>query len=327
LSFAAPAFLLALLLVPLAAALYLQSERGRGRAERAFASPRTLPSVVPNRPGWRRHAPMIAFWVALAVLAIALARPERTVAVPDERSSVVLVTDQSGSMAAKDVQPTRLEAARQAADHFLDQVPKRVRVGLVAFNNGVQAIKAPTVDRGDVRGTIDRISPSGGTATGDALATALGLLERQANQGTLPGAPQRQRPPGAIVLLSDGKATHGQDPVPVARRAGRMKVPVYTVALGTPQGTIQVPRVKGQGTRTQRVPPDPQTLRRIAQVSGGQAYEAKDADELDTVYKRLQSQTTTKKEKREITAAFAAGGLAMLLAGGLMSLRWFAKLP
>jgi Ca-activated chloride channel family protein len=325
LSFAAPAFLLALLLVPLAAALYLQSERGRVRAERAFSSPRTMPSVVPNRPGWRRHAPMIAFWVALAILAIALARPQATVAVPDERASVVLVTDQSGSMAAKDVQPTRLEAARRAADNFLDRVPKRVRVGLVAFNNGVQAIKAPTVNRGDVRGTIDRISPSGGTATGDALATALGLLEQQGND-RIPGA-SRKRPPGAIVLLSDGKSTHGQDPLPVARRAGRLKIPIYTVALGTPQGTIQVPRVNGTGTRSQTVPPDPQTMRQISRASGGQSYEAKDAGELDTVYERLQSQTTTKKEKREITAAFAAGGLAMLLVGGLMSLRWFAKLP
>jgi len=324
-SFAAPAFLLALLLVPLAAALYVQSERGRGRAARAFSSPRLMPSVVPHQPGWRRHAPMIAFWVALAVLAIALARPQATVAVPDERASVVLVTDQSGSMAAKDVQPTRLEAARRAANNFLGQVPGRVRVGLVTFNNSVQTIKAPTVNRGDVHGAIDRISPSGGTATGDALATALGLLDRQGDQ-RIPGRP-RTRPPGAIVLLSDGKATHGQDPIPVARRAGRLKIPVYTVALGTPQGTIQVPRVNGNGTRAQVVPPDPQTLRRIAQASGGKAYEAKDAGELATVYQRLQSQTTTKKEKREITAAFAAGGLAMLLMGGLMSLRWFAKLP
>jgi Ca-activated chloride channel family protein len=258
------------------------------------------------------------------VLAIALARPQATVAVPDERASVVLVTDQSGSMAAKDVQPTRLEAARQSAHDFLDDVPRRVRVGLVAFNNGVQAIKTPTVNRREVRDQIDRISPSGGTATGDALATGLGLLEQ--GNDRIPGQP-RKRPPGAIVLLSDGKATHGQDPLPVARRADRLKVPIYTVALGTPQGTIQVPRVNGTGTRTQAVPPDPQTLRRIAQASGGRAYEAKDAGELDTVYKRLQSETTTKKEKREITAAFAAGGLAMLLVGGLMSLRWFAKLP
>jgi Ca-activated chloride channel family protein len=320
LSFAAPLFLLALLVLPLTAALYAVSERGRMRAARAFASPRTMPSVAPWQPGWRRHAPMIAFWVALGILAIALARPQATVAVPDERASVVLVTDQSGSMAATDVQPSRLEAARRAANRFLGNVPRRVRVGLVAFNNGVQAIDAPTVDRSKVRGTIDRISPSGGTATGDALATALGLLQRQQVRG-------QKRAPGAIVLLSDGRSTHGQPPVPVARRAGRLKIPIYTVALGTPTGTIQVPRLRGGGTRRETVPPDPATLRRIAQVSRGRAFEAKDAGELDDVYKRLESQTTTKKEKREITAAFAAGGLAMLLVGGLMSLRWFAKLP
>ena len=267
---------------------------------------------------------MIAFWVALAVLAIALARPQATVAVPDERASVVLVTDQSGSMAAKDVQPTRLEAARRAANNFLDQVPKRVRVGLVTFNNGVQAIKAPTVDRGKVRGTIDRISPSGGTATGDALATALGLLERQATSASR--APAHQAP-GAIVLLSDGKATHGQQPMPVARRAGRLKIPVYTVALGTPQGTIQVPRVNGSGPAAQSVPPDPTDA---APDRPGQRRTGLRGQGRGRARHRLQAPSVADHDeegKARDHGAFAAGGLAMLLVGGLMSLRWFAKLP
>jgi Ca-activated chloride channel family protein len=318
-SFAAPAFLLALLLVPVSIALYLQRERGRRRAVHAFASPATMPSVAPHRPGWRRHAPMAAYAAVLAVLALALARPQATVAVPDERAAVVLVTDESGSMAARDVSPTRLEAARAAADSFVDDVPRGMRVGVVLFNNGVRAVKTPTRDRGQVHNTLALMRARGGTATGDAMSAALGLVDRRTGKRT-------KRAPAAIVLISDGRSTHGRDPLPVARAAARARIPVYTVALGTDTGTIQVPR-RGGGTRTETVRPDRELLRRIAAISKGKAFEAGDAGELHQVYERLRSQVATKKEKREITAAFAAGGAFLLLVGGLMSVRWYARLP
>ena len=318
-SFAAPLFLLALLVVPAAVALYMRSQSGRRRAAAAFASPALMSSVAPRPPGWRRHAPMVLYAVAVAAGALALARPETTVAVPEERASVILVTDQSGSMDATDVEPSRLRAAQTAARDFLDGVPKELRVGAVAFNHAVRAIQSPTTDRQEVRSVIDHLRSSGGTATGEGLSTALGLLERQA-------ARDRRRAPAAIVLLSDGESTHGRDPMAAARIAARLKIPVYTVALGTPDGTIRA-RVRGGGTVVRRVPPDRATLERIASVTRGRAFEAEDAGALDTVYEQLGSQVATRPEKREISAAFAAGAIAFLAGGGLLSVRWFARLP
>ena len=319
-TFKSPIFLLALLLLPLLAGLYIRDERRRRRVVHAFATPTTMPSVAPHRPGWRRHAPMIAYAAVIAALAIALARPQATVAVPDHQASVVLVADESGSMAAKDVAPTRLEAARAAAERFLGDVPSGVRVGAVLFDSGVRSVQTPTRDRGAVRDALSTMRARGGTATGDALAAAIGLLNRRG-----PGNP-RKRAAGAIVLISDGRSTHGRDPVEVARVSARVRIPVYTVALGTDRGTIDVPDRRG-GMRAEIVPPDRPLLSRIAGITRGKAFEASDAGELHAVYDRLRSSVTTKKEKREITAAFAAGGALMLLMGGLMSVRWYARLP
>lgn len=314
-SFASPWLLLALALVPLGLALYLRGERRRRRAAALFATPATLPSVAPRRPGWRRHAPHAFYGLAMTGLIVALARPQASIAVPVERASIVLATDHSGSMQATDVAPSRLVAARAAGKDFLEKVPEQVRVGAVAFNHRARAVQSPTTDRAVVRDALARaLRPSGGTATGDALAAALGMLRAQAG-----------RPPAAVVLLSDGTATHGRDPLPVADEARRLGIPVYTVALGTQSGTIQVPAAGG-GTRAQRVPPDVAALRQIAQRSGGEAFTAADADALAAVYERLGSQVATRDEEREVTAAFAGGAIALLAGGAALSLAWFRRL-
>jgi len=313
-SFASPALLLALLLVPLGLLLYARGERRRRRAAALFATPATLPSVAPRRPGWRRHAPLALYGLAMTGLIVALARPQASVAVPVERASIVLTTDHSGSMEATDVAPSRLVAAREAGEAFLAQVPERVRVGAVAFNHRARAVQAPTTDRARVREALAQaLRPSGGTATGDALAAALAMLESRRD-----GA---RRAPGAIVLLSDGTATHGRDPLPVAEEARRRRIPVYTVALGTQSGTITTP-----SGRRQPVPPDVPALRAIAERSGGQAFTAADAGALATVYERLGSQVATREEPREVTAAFAGGALALALGGAALSLAWFRRL-
>lgn len=320
-SFQAPLFLIALLLVPLAVYAYTRTERRRRERASRFVTPHMLASVAPATPGWRRHAPTVLYVGALAAVAVALARPEATVAVPEERASVVLATDQSGSMEARDVSPSRLEAAHDAADDFLDDVPGELRVGAVAFNHVVRSVEPPTTDRAEVRRTIDRLRASGGTATGDALSASLRLLDR-------PGTQFRRRSgraPSAVVLLSDGTSTHGRDPLPVAREAAGRDIPIYTVALGTDGGTIAV-ETPG-GTERRRVPPDRDTLRRLAQLSGGQYFEAGDGLELGAVYERLGSEVSTRDEKREITAAFAAGAALLLVGGGALSLRWFGRLP
>jgi len=319
-SFASPLWLLALLALPVAIAAYLVIDRRRRRAAEAFASPRLLDSVAPLRPGWRRHAPMALYGVALAALAVALARPEATVSVPDSRASVMLATDISGSMEARDVKPTRLAAARNAALDFMDQVPDELRVGAVTFNHRVRSIEAPTTEREPVLQTLRRLRSSGGTATGDAFALSVDLLERaRTRRGRKPA-------PAAMVLLSDGAATHGQPPGPVAERAARTGIPVYTVALGTDSGSIEARTRTGETVR-RSVPPDRETMRQIADTTGGRYFGTADNLKLDEIYERLGKDIGRKDEKREITGAFAGAAALLLLAGGAMSLRWFGRLP
>jgi len=320
-SFASPLVLLALLVVPFAIARYIAGERARRRRAQAFASPRMMPSVAPAQPRWRRHVPLVLYGVALAILIVAAARPRTTIAVPVEQATVMLVTDVSGSMEAVDVKPSRLSAARDAAATFARGVPHGVRIGVMAFNQHPRTLQPPTADRGAVNAALAQLVSSGGTATGDALDGALTILERQ------PGINGR-RPPAAIVLLSDGKSTQGEDPLAMAARAARLHIPIYTVALGTPSGTIRVPRPGGaSGLETRQVPPDPATLRQVALSSRGQAYSAEDAGQLDTVYHRLGSQLGTRDAKREITAGFVGGAVVLLAAAAALSLRWFGRLP
>jgi Ca-activated chloride channel family protein len=301
-TFAAPLFLLGLLAVPVGIALHLLAQRGRRRYAVRFPGASLAALASPASP--RRHVPSALLALAVAGLVLALARPETTVAVPVERASVVLVTDTSRSMTATDVAPDRLEAARSAAERFLDEAPEELRVGAVAFSDVARVLQPPTTEHEQVRAALAGLTADGGTATGDGLAAALETLEGG-----------EDRPPAAVVLLSDGKQTAGRDAVTVAREGD---VPVYTVALGTPDGVVD---------GILRVPPDPEALREIASASGGQAFEASDGDELTAVYERLGSQLGTREETREVTAVFAAAGL-LLLGGALVgSVRGFGRLP
>ena len=316
-SFQAPAFLLALLLVPLAALAYGAAQRGRRAAADAFASPAVRASVLPRRPGWRRHAPIALYGTALAALAVALARPEVTIALPSEQATIVLATDHSGSMQATDVAPTRLAAVKSAAERFLERVPDRVKVGGVAFDHRAEVLEAPDTDRAPLRAAIRELEPSGGTATGEALAASLDLVRRGATEG--------EQPPAAIVLISDGESTHGRDPLPVAREAARAGIPVYTISLGTPGGTVENPAQPW--LPPQQVPPDPETMREIARAANGRAYSVEDAGRLDEIYERLGSRLGTEADEREVTAAFAGGALILLGAAIVLGLGRRPRLP
>ena len=311
-SFASPAFLAALALVPLALAAHVLVRRRARRYAVRYPAVATLAPLLPNASTWRRRLPLALFLASLAALTLALARPHRTVAVPREQASIVLVTDVSRSMLAEDVDPNRLEAARSAALRFLEEVPREARVGLVAFSTDPHTIEEPTDERDEIQALVDGLSADGGTAAGDALAAALGMVD----------GPAEDRPPAAILLLSDGKNTTGRDPIPVARQARRAGVPIHTVALGTRSATIVTP----DGSLLP-VPPDPETMRRIAELSGGRAFEVDDADELGGLYEDLGSRVATETEKREITVAFAAGGILLLLAAAAFGVRATARLP
>jgi Ca-activated chloride channel family protein len=195
-----------------------------------------------------------------------------------------------------------------------------VNIGVMAFSGRPRVLQSPTTERTDIETALNRLAPSGGTATGEAIVSAMRVLRT-------PTAPGRRPPPSAMVLLSDGASTKGKDPLEAAREARRAKIPVYTVALGTPEGTIEVPRPGGQsGTEVRRVPPDPDKLAQIARASGGQAFTADNASELKRVSERLGSQLGTAKRKRQLTSSFAGGALVLLLAGAGMSLAWFGRL-
>jgi Ca-activated chloride channel family protein len=306
-TFQSPWLLLGLVMLPLLVFAYVASERRRRRAAAAFAAPATSASVVPRRPGWRRHMPLALAGLATAALIAALARPQVSVAVPAEQATIVLAMDHSGSMAATDVSPSRLTAALDAGEAFLNKVPKRVRVGGVVFDNRAEAVQSPTTDRAALRDALAAaMKPSGGTATGDGLATALEMVRTAGKKA-----------PGAIVLLSDGKATHGRDPLPVADEAKKLGIPIYTVALGTAAGTLP---------NGDAVPPDTATLEQIASRSGGTASTASESSKLSAVYEKLGSEVAMKKEQREVTAGFAGGAAILLLMGGGLSLRWFRRL-
>jgi Ca-activated chloride channel homolog len=314
-SFAAPVWLLGLALVPLAVLALLVSRRRARRYAVRFPALPALRAAAGGASAWRRRLPAALALAALAALVVAMAKPQRTVAVPIERASVMLVTDHSRSMQANDVKPDRLRAAQKAASAFVDRLPRPVRVGIVAYSDAPDAVQAPTDEHDDTRRIIDSQIADGATATGDALQVTLDTLTQQRQNG--------KRPPSAIILLSDGKTTVGRDPVEVAREAGRLKIPIYTVALGTSDATVPNP-LYGPPLS---VAPDPETLRQIARASGGRAFTAEDANRLANIYSSLGSQLGTKDTKREVTAAFAVGGVLLLLGAAAASLRFNGRLP
>ncbi len=310
-SFQAPLFLLGLAAIP-AALLALKFARRRpAKYVVRFPATATLVAIAGRTGRVRRAIPPALLCLALAGLITALARPEATIAVPVEKASVMLVTDTSGSMNATDVAPDRLTAAKAAATRFLDRVPDKLQTGLVAFADGPHTVLRPTQDRVQITSTIEALRAEGGTATGDALDSALTAL----------GTRQKNSPPAAIVLLSDGASKTGRDPAEVAQEARDANVPIYTVALGTANGVVEA---QGQ---ILSVPPDPEALAEVARISGGRAFAAEDADALDEVYETLGSRIGTKKEKREVSAGFAAAGLLLLGGAAFTSLRWRGRLP
>jgi Ca-activated chloride channel family protein len=310
---ASPLHLLALLAIPAVAAAYALARRRRRRFAVRFPATSVLAAVA--RPTFRRVLPPALLAAAGATLAVSFAKPQASVAVPVEKASVMLVTDESGSMSATDVDPSRLAAARSAADTFLDRVPDKLLVGFVGFASQTKAVVEPTLEHDQIRAALQALEADGGTATGDALNAALDRLE--ARRGKDGG-----RAPAAVILLSDGTRTEGSDPLAAAQRAKQLGIPVSTVALGTQDGTVPGPL--GEPIP---VPPDPATMQEISRITGGTFTEAADADQLDGVYKKLGSKVGTKRVQRDVSSSFAAGGLVLLLAGLGTGLRWRGRLP
>ena len=325
-TFLSPQLLWALLLVPALALGYLALARRRTRYAIRFTNVDLLANVVAESPRWRRWVPPVLFLAALGTLLFATARPQLVTKVPRNQASVVLAMDVSSSMRATDVEPTRLEAAETAAARFLEQVPEKFRVGLITFSSQAQVAVPPTDDHTLVRQALSGLEADGGTAIGDAVALATELRKER-----LIGKRQEDNedgePPLVVLLLSDGAPSEGTlDPVEAANRAKAAGVPVYTIALGTDGGTIEVTNEFGI-PETIDVPPDRETLEKIARITGGATFSAPTPQALEAVYERLGTSIGYEEEKREVTAWFAAGGLVLLVLAGSLSALWFNRLP
>jgi len=321
-SFASPFVLWGLLLIPVALLAYWLVQRRWIRYAARFTNLDLLANIVDASPGRRRHIPAVFALAALAALIVAMARPQAVVAVPRDDATVVLTMDSSASMTATDVAPTRLEAAKSAASSFLDQLPERFCVGLVSFSSSVQVLEEPTDDRGPVRSSLAAIEGDIGTALGDAILTSVQLAPDPEEQEKLSGG----KPLFAVVLLSDGANSTGSEPLNILDEAKQAGVPVYTIAFGTDSGTVEITNDLGQ-TQTFAVPPDRETLKTVAEETGGRYFEAPTEADLQAVYDEIGSQVSWENEKRELTAAFAAGGAVFLLLGAGLSALWFGRIP
>jgi len=351
-SFQSPWLLLALPLLGLAIGLWLLAERRRMRYAVKFTNVEVLATVVSGR-SWLRVVPPALFALALASLLVALARPQVERTFLKERATVVLVMDTSRSMQAEDVPPTRLAAAQEAARTFLDQVPDKLQVGLVVFAGEAQVATPPTRDHDLVRTAVDEIDSFlvfGGTAIGDALQTAVELgkqveesepphgkeivyrpaaeptrtLAQAADEGD-----EEEQGPVSILFLSDGAQTRGiLQPLEGAALAKDARYPVYTVALGTPEGVIdRGPFGFGGGNQSIPVPPDPETLRQIAETTGGEFTEARTAEALESAYANLGSKLGREPGESEVTFLLVAAAALLLLAAGVASAVLSPRLP
>jgi Ca-activated chloride channel family protein len=313
-SFASPAWLLLLLVLPLLVVLVRGAQARSRKTAIRFPAAATLAAAAGDRD-YSGYAAGALAGLALCALCFALAKPRHTVRVAVEQASIVLVTDHSGSMSATDVDPSRLTAAQRAAQAFIDKLPDKVKVGAVGFSDTPDLVQAPTTQHDLSRAIIDDQEAAGGTALGDAMETALNLLARG----------KAKHPPAAVVLLSDGKATTGLDPLAAADHARELKVPIYTVALGTADATIPDPQSPFGGRLA--VPPDPETLQEVARVTGARAFSTDDAGDLNSIYEKLGSQLGTRPQEKEISSSFAIGGLILLVAAGMTSVLLVGRLP
>lgn len=328
-----PLMLLTLLLIPLFVFMYLRIQRRRQKIVENIGSLGFVQDASGERIGKRRHIPMALFLIGLTIMLVASARPQATVSLPGLESTVILSFDVSGSMAATDIQPTRMEAAKAAAREFVGRQPSNVEIGVVAFSDGGISVQPPTKDQQAVLAAIDRLTPQRGTSLGsgilaslNAIAISRGEVPETATQltpvPTPTPVPQGTYIPAAIVLLTDGENTTSPDPIAAAQTAAKQGVRVYTIGVGSAAGTTLT--VNNFTVFTQLNEP---MLQQIASITDGKYFNAESADDLREIYKNLDAQVVIKPEKTEITSIFTGVSILFMLIGGAFSLVWFSHLP
>ncbi|HTP02372.1 MAG TPA: VWA domain-containing protein [Anaerolineales bacterium] len=333
-SFIWPAALLSLIFVPVLVGIYVQMQRRRQRIRAQYGNMGFVQNTSGRRIGAVRHIPPLLMLAGLSILMLASARPQTEVALPRVEGTIILAFDVSGSMAATDLQPTRIDAAKAAARAFVDKQPSTVQVGIVAFSDSGFSVQAPTNDKDQVLASINRLSPQKGTSLANGMLASLKVIQTS-NEGThfyssVTPDPNATSDPGAggqytssvVVLLTDGENNEQPDPLAAAQAAAKRSVRIYTVGIGSPEGATL--HINGFTVHTQL---DEPTLQQIAQITGGTYFNAISAQDLSRIYSNLDPELIIKPEKTEITSIFAGASAAILLIGGLLSLFWFSRLP
>jgi len=303
--------------VGLLAVSYLVMLRRRRSYAVRFTNLALLDTVAPKRPGWRRHLPAILLLAALAGMVGAFAQPARLERVPRERATIIVAIDTSLSMEATDVRPNRLKAAQAAAKSFVNLLPKRLNVGLVTFNGIAQIKVPPTQERDQLLAEIDQLRLGERTAIGEAIYASLEAIR------SAPAGEDGKAVPARIVLMSDGSTTVGRPDAQASAAAKKAKVPVSTIAFGTPEGTIEIEGQPGPVS----VAVNPGALEKIANATDGTAFTAATGDELKAVYSDIGSSVGFTTEQRDITGTFVGASLVALFAAALLSQLWFSRLP
>jgi Ca-activated chloride channel family protein len=334
-----------LVLVPIIIALYVLMQKRRRKYALRYASVALVSQAVGKGPGMRRHIPAALYITAIAAMIVGLARPTATVPIPQNTGTVILSLDVSGSMLAEDVKPDRMEATKNAVREFIKKQPKGVKIGVVAFSDFASLVAPPSTDRKQALDAVSRLQPQRGTNIGSGLQIALDSINELSDIGrstsSQPGNPTSNQlraptptplpkpaagatsgPPASIVLLSDGQSNTGPDPVKIADEAASAGIKVYTIGIGTPEGTIL--QIQGRNVFTRL---DEDTLKTVAQKTSARYFRATDESSLNQIYDELTRERRFEDEETEITFAFAGvAGVLFLIAGGLGML-WFNRLP
>ena len=325
-SFIWPLVLLSLLALPVCAYMYTRLQRRRSAAATGLGSLGAQAAGTAALAGRRRHIPPIILLAGVALLAVATARPQLELPVPRLEGTVVLAMDVSASMAADDVLPTRMEAAKLAAKSLAERRPGSAKMGVVAFGEGGLIVQPPTDDDEALNATIDRLVPQSGTSLGRGMLTALNLVAPEQGMGQADGTDDSSSrgafAPAIIVMLTDGENTEPPDPAEVAQMAIERGVRVYTVGVGTEQGTAV--EVDGFSLFTQLNEP---VLQQVSLLAEGGYFRLDDTDDIPSVYEDLETEFVVESEKVEVTSAVGGIGALLLLAGGALSLFWFGRFP
>jgi Ca-activated chloride channel family protein len=334
-SFLWPTALLFLVLIPVFIYLYLRMRRRRQLITAKYGDLGFVHGGSGQRLGFRRHIPAVLFLIGLTFLLVAVARPQMTVSLPRVEGTVILAFDVSGSMAATDLEPTRMEAAKSAAMTFVQEQPSTVQIGIVAFSDSGFSVQAPTNDQATILATINRLSPERGTSLGNGILESLKttnsdtLAQPRLYSNLTPEPTPTPTPvptgfytPAVIVLLTDGENNASPDPLAAAQEAANRGVRIYTVGIGSTAGTTL--EVEGFMVHTQL---NEDLLKQISTLTGGEYFNAENSEELQAIYKNLDPKLVVKPEKTEVTSIFAGISILILLVASTFSLAWFHRIP